>query len=64
MTLLCLVNAQGRVEEVQIENSSRVEFEKPALEAIRKWRFRPGVKDGKDVATYLRCPIAFRVNSK
>ena len=62
VTLLCLVNSQGRVEEVQVENSSRPEFEKPALEAIRKWRFRPGVKDGKDVATYLRYPIAFRIS--
>jgi protein TonB len=61
VTLLCLVSAQGRVEEVQVENSSRTEFEKPALDAIRKWRFRPGQKDGKEVATYLRCPIAFRI---
>jgi periplasmic protein TonB len=61
VTLLCLVSSQGRVEEVQVENSSRTEFEKPALEAIRKWRFRPGQKDGKEVATYLRCPIAFRI---
>lgn len=61
VTLLCLVSANGRVEEVQVESSSRTEFERPALEAIRKWRFRPGQKDGKEVATYLRCPIAFRI---
>ena len=61
VTILCLVSAQGRVEEAQVENSSRPEFEKPALEAIRKWKFRPGVKDGKDVATYLRYPFAFRL---
>lgn len=62
VTIVCLVSAQGRVEEAQVENSSRPEFEKPALDAIRKWKFRPGVKDGKDVATYLRYPFTFRIS--
>ena len=61
VTLLCLVTAEGRVEDVRVENSSRPEFEKPAVEAMRKWRFRPGMKDGQAVSTYLRYPISFRI---
>lgn len=61
VTLLCLLNEEGRVEDARIENSSRPEFEKPALDAIRKWRFRPGMKDGQPVRTYFRMPMRFRI---
>ena len=32
-----------------------------ALDAIRKWRFSPGQKDGQPVRTYIRVPMRFRV---
>lgn len=61
VTLAFLVNEDGRVEDVRVENASRPEFEKPALDAVRKWRFRPGMKDGQAVRAYVRQPLRFRV---
>ena len=61
VTLVFVLSEDGRVEDARVENSSRPEFEKPALDAIRKWRFRPGEKDGKAVRTYIRIPMRFRV---
>jgi protein TonB len=61
VTLVFVLNEAGRVEDPRVENSSRPEFEKPALDAIRKWRFRPGQKDGQPVRTYVRIPMRFRV---
>jgi periplasmic protein TonB len=63
VTLVFVLDENGRVNEPRVENSSRPEFEKPALDAIRKWRFRPGMKSGKAVATYIRIPMRFRVTS-
>jgi protein TonB len=63
VTLMFVLGEDGRVEDPRVENSSRPEFEKPALEAIRKWRFRPGMKDGQPVRTYVRIPMRFRVTS-
>lgn len=63
VTLVFILDETGRVEDPRVENSSRPEFEKPALDAIRKWRFRPGQKDGKAVRTYIRIPIRFRVGN-
>lgn len=62
VTLVFILGEEGRVEEPRVENSTRQEFEKPALEAIRKWRFRPGQKDGKPVRSYIRIPMRFRVS--
>jgi protein TonB len=63
VTLVFVLDETGRVEEPRVENSSRPEFEKPALEAIRKWRFSPGQKDGQPVRTYIRIPMRFRVTT-
>lgn len=63
VTVVCILDEAGRVEDPRVENSSRPEFEKPALEAIRKWRFRPGMKDGQAVRTYIRIPMRFRVGA-
>jgi protein TonB len=63
VTLIFVLDETGRVEDPRVENSSRSEFEKPALEAIRKWRFSPGQKDGQPVRTYIRVPMRFRVTA-
>jgi protein TonB len=63
VTIVFVLNEDGRVEEARVENSSRPEFEKPALDAIRRWRFSPGVKDGQNVRTFVRIPMRFRVSS-
>lgn len=59
VTVVFVIDDQGRVEDPRVDQSSRPEFEKPALDAIRKWRFRPGMKDGQAVRTYARQPFRF-----
>jgi len=61
VVLLFVVDEQGRVEDPRVENSSRPEFEKPALDAVRKWKFKPGTKEGAPVKTYIRQPIRFSI---
>lgn len=63
VTLVFILGEDGKVQEPRVENSSRAEFEKPALEAIRKWRFSPGMKNGQPVRAYIRIPMKFRVTS-
>lgn len=59
VTLAFVVTEDGRVEDPRVENSSRPEFEKPALDAVRRWRFRPGEKDGKPVRAFCSLPMRF-----
>jgi protein TonB len=43
VSLVFVLTEEGRVEDVRVESSSRPEFEQPALEAIRRWRYKPGM---------------------
>ena len=63
VTLIFILNTEGRVEDPRVERSSRPEFERSALDALRKWKFKPGMKDGQPVRTYMKLPMRFRVNN-
>lgn len=63
VTLIFVLNEQGAVEDPRVQRSSRSEFERPALDALRKWKFKPGMKDGEPVRTYMKLPIRFRINT-
>lgn len=54
-----VVDPAGNVQNAFALRSSRVEFESAAVEAVSKWKFRPGRKDGRDVNTHLQVPIVF-----
>jgi protein TonB len=57
-----IVDAQGAVREAIAVNSTWREFESAAIEAVSKWRFVPGQKDGRPVGARLRMPIVFRLS--
>ena len=61
VVLLFVLDENGRVQDPRVESSSRPEFERPALAAVRKWRFKPGTREGKAVRSYIRQQIAFRL---
>jgi protein TonB len=63
VTIVCVLDESGRVEDPRVEASSRPEFERPALDAVRRWKFRPGMREGEAVRTYMRLPIRFSINS-
>lgn len=60
VTLLFIVDETGRVVNPRIEKSSHPEFEAPALDALRQWKFEPAIKAGKRVSCRMRVPIRFQ----
>lgn len=46
-----IINTQGDVIQTQVIRSSHREFELPALQAVQKWKFKPGRKGGRAVNT-------------
>ncbi|MDR4506924.1 MAG: TonB family protein [Candidatus Brocadiaceae bacterium] len=57
--ILFIVNQNGRVEKPMVQSSSDPVFEKPALAAVRQWKFEPGKRQGKPVRFRMRVPITF-----
>ncbi len=60
VTVIFLVDSSGRVSEPRVESSSNQAFERPALEAVRRWKFEPGLKGGQRVSCKMRAPIRFQ----
>jgi TonB family protein len=56
-----VVDAGGKVHEAKAVSFTHQEFEAAAVEAVRKWEFRPGQKSGRAVNTRVRIPIVFTI---
>jgi len=59
VTVLFVVDSNGRVTNAKVEKSSDPAFDKPALDAVRKWKFDPAMKEGRKVSAKMRAPIRF-----
>jgi len=59
-----IVNAAGDVQQARAIRSTRSELEPAAAEAVAKWKFKPGRKDGRDVNTRMQIPIVFTIADK
>ena len=62
VNVIFFVDKDGHVLNAQVENSSHPAFERPALEAVRQWRFEAGTRNGQKVSFKMRVPISFHVS--
>ncbi|MBK7644438.1 MAG: energy transducer TonB [Planctomycetes bacterium] len=60
VTLIFVVDASGKVANPRVEKSSHPAFEKPALDAVRQWKFEPAVKGGQRVGCKMRVTLRFQ----
>lgn len=54
-----IVDADGIVRDPRVISSTANEFERPAINGVLRWKFRPGMKGGKKVATRMEVPLKF-----
>jgi protein TonB len=59
VTVNCLIDERGNVSEPKIEKSSHAAFERPAIDALKKWKFKPATEDGNAVSIRVSIPIKF-----
>jgi len=54
-----IVDANGDVRNAFAVRSTQREFETAAVQAVSKWKFKPGRKGGRAVNTRMQQPISF-----
>lgn len=57
--IIFVVDERGKVKNPKVQSSTDPIFEKPALNAIKQWRFEPGKRKGEPVEFKMRVPITF-----
>lgn len=57
-----IVDVNGDVRNAYAVRSTQREFETAAVQAVSKWKFRPGKRGGKAVNTRMQQPISFSLN--
>jgi protein TonB len=62
VSVLFVVDPAGKVVRQRVEKSNNVVFEKPALDAVKQWKFEPGSKGGQRVACKMRVSVRFPVS--
>jgi protein TonB len=60
VSILFVVDPSGKVVSPRVEKSTHPAFEKPALDAIKQWKFEPAIKAGQRVSCKMRVPIRFQ----
>lgn len=64
VTVDFIVDTNGDVQNAYAIKSTQREFEQAAVQAVSKWKFRPGRKGGRYVNTHMQVPIVFTLNDQ
>ena len=59
--LSMVVDENGVPQEIMVVRSIGLGLDQKAIEAVKKWRFKPGVKDGKAVPVFANIEVNFRL---
>ncbi|HLP25755.1 MAG TPA: TonB family protein [Acidobacteriota bacterium] len=57
-----IVDADGNVRDPKVIEATDFAFESAAVQGVKRWKFRPGMKGGRKVATLMEVPIRFEYN--
>lgn len=62
VVLRFIVDSRGDVADVDVVSSTDPEFSKAAVEAMLRWKFRPGMKNNRRVNTRMEMPMSFALD--
>jgi TonB family protein len=61
VVLSLIVDPQGQARNIRVARSLGMGLDEKAIEAVRTWRFAPGMKDGTPVAVQVNVEVYFRL---
>jgi protein TonB len=61
VTLMVVVDETGHARDLKVMQSLGLGLDEKAMEAVEKWVFKPGMKDGRPVAVYATIQVTFHL---
>lgn len=61
VVLSVTVDPSGRPRDIRVARSLGMGLDEKAVEAVEKWKFTPGMKDGMPVAVQVNVEVSFRL---
>ena len=59
------VDANGMATNPEVVNrSGSRELDRAAMDAVRRWQFKPALKDGKAIASAVEVPVEFKLDQQ
>lgn len=59
VVVIFIVDAKGKVTQAKVRSSTDPILERPALAAVKQWKFEPGKRNGEPVSSRMMIPITF-----
>ena len=59
--LWIVVGPDGRPRDIRVQRALGLGLDEKAVEAVRKWRFAPAMRDGHPVAVEVNIEVNFRL---
>jgi TonB family protein len=59
--LSVVVDKQGQARDIRVARSLGMGLDEKAIDAVRRWKFSPGMKDGIPVAVQVNVEVSFRL---
>ena len=61
VVLFVIVDEKGNPRDLKVLRALGLGLDQKAIEAVEKWRFKPGMKDGKPVPVMATIEVNFRL---
>lgn len=61
VTLSAIITSTGEVADVKVDKGLGYGLDEKAVEAVRRWKFQPAMKDGKPVSVGIMIETNFRL---
>ena len=61
VVLWVVIGPEGHAREIRVQRTLGMGLDEKAIEAVRKWRFEPALKDGRPVAVQVNVEVNFRL---
>ena len=58
---MIVVSADGRATNIRVVHALGMGLDEKAIDAVKRWKFKPAMQDGKPVAVQMAVEVAFRL---